>query len=144
MDWLVWVVCSSHYFSSVPPLFVAMNVDEAAVRQLVSQGLYASAEYWASLLVAEKHISKEQLLPRLSLYADVLFRNQKHVQAKVSNSCANLTSRKPTNACSIYWALQMTLPIGVRWSGKPACICVSASTSRVETRRIGRCCGGAS
>lgn len=144
MDWLVWVVCSSHYFSSVPPLFVAMNVDEAAVRQLVSQGLYASAEYWASLLVAEKHISKEQLLPRLSLYAELLFRNQKHVQAKVSNSCVKLTSRNPMNAFSIYWALQMMLPIGVRWSGKPGCICVSASTSRVKTRRIGRCCGGAS
>ncbi|KAK8821833.1 hypothetical protein WA556_002278, partial [Blastocystis sp. ATCC 50177/Nand II] len=61
-----------------------MIVDEAAVRQLVERGLVDSAEYWASLLVSEKQLSHEQQLSRLSLYADVLFKNRKYKQAILS------------------------------------------------------------
>lgn len=61
-----------------------MIVDEAAVRQLVERGLVDSAEYWASLLVSEKQLSHEQQVSRLSLYADVLFKNRKYKLAIVT------------------------------------------------------------
>ena len=78
-----------------------MIVDEAAVRHLVERGLVDSAEYWASLLVSEKQLSHEQQLSRLSLYADVLFKNRKYELAIVTvcgePSClAFLRARSPS------------------------------------------------
>lgn len=60
-----------------------MIVDKVAVRQLLERGLADSAEYWASLLVLEKQLNLEQQLSRLSLYADILFKNRKYQQAIV-------------------------------------------------------------
>ena len=95
MDWLVAVFVLLSLFPSdstltpstqcngIIPFEASMIVDEAAVRQLVERGLVDSAEYWASLLVSEKQLSHEQQLSRLSLYADVLFKNRKYKQAIV-------------------------------------------------------------
>lgn len=74
----------STQFNGIIPFEASMIVDEAAVRQLVERGLVDSAEYWASLLVSEKQLSHEQQLSRLSLYADVLFKNRKYKQAIVA------------------------------------------------------------
>lgn len=96
MDWLVAVFVLLSLFPSdstltpstqcndIIPFEASMIVDEAAVRQLVERGLVDSAEYWASLLVSEKQLSHEQQLSRLSLYADVLFKNRKYKQAIVA------------------------------------------------------------
>lgn len=96
MDWLVAVfvllsllpsdstLTPSTQCNGIIPFEASMIVDEAAVRQLVERGLVDSAEYWASLLVSEKQLSHEQQLSRLSLYADVLFKNRKYKQAIVA------------------------------------------------------------
>ena len=98
MDWLVvvfvlialFVSISSCTLSTLTCRFhiiiwfeASMIVDEVAVRQLLERGLADSAEYWASLLVLEKQLNLEQQLSRLSLYADILFKNRKYQQAIV-------------------------------------------------------------
>ena len=111
MDWLVAVFVLLPLFPSnstltpstqcndIIPFEASMIVDEAAVRQLVERGLVDSAEYWASLLVSEKQLSHEQQLSRLSLYADILFKNRKYKQAIVAvcgeSSCLAFLRARP-------------------------------------------------
>ena len=58
-------------------------IDRATVSHLLDIKLYDSAEYWASLLIAEKNLEFSENISRLVLYADCLHANSKYSQAKV-------------------------------------------------------------
>lgn len=58
-------------------------IDKATVAHLLDIKLYDSAEYWASLLIAEKNLDFSENISRLVLYADCLHANSKYSQAKV-------------------------------------------------------------
>lgn len=85
MDRLVFAL---FVFRTIQSLFLVtlmglFAIDRATVAHLLDIKLYDSAEYWASLLIAEKNLDFAENISRLVLYADCLHANSKYSQAKV-------------------------------------------------------------